>query len=172
MYGRKLKDARIYDENGALLGVAEAELPDIELITEEIDEFAVAGKPEIPLAGYTDKLTMKIKFTAPTPKASALREPRQHTITIHASIEGYDPVKGETVRMPTRTVIRGMPKKIPILGKLQKGKPTDMEFEFAVHYIKHEENNVEVLEVDVFNLIFKVNGVDYLAETREHLGMS
>lgn len=165
----KLTDAKVYREGNELLGVADVELPSPEMETEKLDPFGISGSIDMPDLGHFKEMSVKIKFRAPTSDARKLREPRTHQLEIYASVQMYDQSKGEFVHVPYKVVIRGVPKKLP-LGKLEKGKPMDMEYELEVVYLKVEENEVETLEIDKLAYIYRVNGVDYLAQVRQNLG--
>jgi P2 family phage contractile tail tube protein len=167
----KVNDARVYYENNALLGVASVGLPDLEYVTEKIEAFGIAGEPEVPNIGHFKDLTAKIKFRTVYEDLTKLSEPRNHQLTIYADIQMFDRGSGEFQHKQLRVVLKGIPKKAPI-GKLEKGKPQEQEYEFSVNYIKGELDGKELFEVDIFNYICKINGKDYLAQIRQNLGMS
>ncbi len=165
----KLTDAKVYREGNELLGVADVELPSPEMETEKLEAFGISGSIDMPNLGHFKEMSVKIKFRAPTSGATKLREPKTHQLEVYASVQTYDQSKGEFTHVPYRVVIRGIPKKLP-LGKLEKGKPMDMEYELEAVYLKVEEENKEVLEIDKLAYVYKVNGTDYLSQVRQNLG--
>jgi len=167
----RLKDARVYDENGNLIGVAEVELADIEYIAEKLEALGISGNPEMPLEGHVENMTAKFKFKTLSSDTYELLKPEAKLLTVYAVTQNYDPAQGKNVEEQIRTVLKVIPKKFP-LGKLQKGKPMDVDIEMTVIYLKQEIEGEEVLEIDPLNYIFKVKGIDYLADTRQKLGMS
>jgi P2 family phage contractile tail tube protein len=167
----KVNDARVYYENNALLGVASIELPDLEYVTEKLDPFGIAGEPEVPNIGHFKDLTAKVKFRTIYEDLTKLAEPKNHQLTVYADIQFFNNVSGEFEHKQLRIVLKGIPKKAPI-GKLEKGKPQEQEYEFSVNYIKAELDGREVLEIDILNYICKINGTDYLSQVRQNLGMA
>ena len=165
----KLTDAKVYLEGNALLGVADVELPSLEMETEKLEAFGIAGSVDMPSLGHFKEMSLKLKFRAPTQNARKLREPKTHQLELYASVQMYDQSRGEFTHTPYKVVLRGIPKKLP-LGKLEKGKPMDMEYELEVVYLKVEEENREVLEIDKLAYVYKVNGTDYLSQVRQNLG--
>ena len=55
-------------------------------------------------------------------------------------------------------------------GKLAPASPAEASGEYAVTYFATYIGGVKVLEIDILNFIFFVNGVDYLADVRKALG--
>lgn len=67
--------------------------------------------------------------------------------------------------------LKGTPKTITP-GNLVVGDNMDTETEFEVFYMKIFLGNKERVELDKYNYIYKVDGVDYLASVRSDLGKS
>jgi len=166
----KVNDARVYYENNTLLGVASIELPDLEYVTEKLDPFGIAGEPEVPNIGHFKDLTAKVKFRAIYEDLTKLAEPKNHQITIYADIQTFSNVTGEFHHRQLRIILKGIPKKAPI-GKIEKAKPQDIEYEFSVNYVKVELDGKELMEIDVFNYICRINGKDFLVPVRLNLGL-
>ena len=57
------------------------------------------------------------------------------------------------------------------LGNMVIVDSQEAETEMEVYYMKYELDGKEQVEIDRYNYIFKVNGYDYLADTRRNLGM-
>ena len=68
-------------------------------------------------------------------------------------------------------VVAGVPKTTE-LGKLDVGTTSDTKTTLEVNYIKVTIDGKDVLELDKFNYICSIGGVDYLAEVREALGLT
>jgi len=77
---------------------------------------------------------------------------------------------GDIVTAPQKIVIGGMVKKHS-LGKLEIAKAQDCEVELDADYLKLTLDGEDILEVDKFAMVFKVNGTDHLASVRSDLGM-
>lgn len=66
--------------------------------------------------------------------------------------------------------IKGFTKKLDP-GKLTVMESQEASTEHEVYYLKAYFSGIEVLEIDKYNFIYKVNGTDYLEDVRNALGM-
>lgn len=67
-------------------------------------------------------------------------------------------------------VIRGRHKQIS-MGTAKPGDNNNIPVTTSVSYYKLSVNGKEIIEIDVLGFIFKVNGVDRLAEKRKAMGL-
>lgn len=67
-------------------------------------------------------------------------------------------------------VVRGRHTEID-MGKAKPGDKTEFKVKSSLTYYKLTINGTEKIEIDVLNMIFKVNGVDRLAEQRKAIGL-
>lgn len=82
----------------------------------------------------------------------------------------YDSASGKYKVGNVKCVVRGVPKKTE-LGKLDVGTTTGTANTIETAYIKVTIDGETVLELDKFNYICNIGGVDYMADVREALGM-
>ena len=57
------------------------------------------------------------------------------------------------------------------LGKLAVGADTGATTTLELDYFKLDKDDTNVIEIDKYNQIFKVNGKDYLSDVRRALGL-
>jgi P2 family phage contractile tail tube protein len=76
----------------------------------------------------------------------------------------------EVIEMPVVVYMKGIPTK-HTSGTYKSGEGTEGETTFSVHYFKLEVDGEEIVEVDIRNNIYKVDGEDLLAEYRQNLGI-
>lgn len=67
-------------------------------------------------------------------------------------------------------VVRGRHSEID-MGKAKTGDKTDFKVKSTLTYYKLSINGKEKIEIDLLNMVFKVNGVDRLAEQRKACGL-
>lgn len=162
----KLNDYNLYNEAEKLVGVeAECELPNFESITTKISGAGILGEVESPNVGHFGSMKLPIAFRTVSKESGKLLEPRSHTLTLRADQGSYDVSKGQIGHQKLKVVVRGRPVKYEP-GKLKSGEPTGTKVELELYYIKIECTGETLVELDKFNSIFVVNGVDYLAEVR------
>lgn len=164
-----LTDASIYKDGVGLLGVGSIEMPDFEFMTESIAGLGIAGEVDAPVVGHMKSMSAKIKWNTCNETATSLLAPEAHQLEIYASVQAYDAGSGTYEHQPVKAVIKAPPKKVGI-GKMEPGKKMEPETELEVYYLKLWQNGKEMVEVDKFNYIFNVLGVDYLAKVRANLG--
>ena len=75
---------------------------------------------------------------------------------------------GNYIVQSVKCVIRCVPKNTEP-GKLDVGTLSDTKNTFEVDYIKISIDGEERVELDKYNYICKIDGVDYLSEVREAL---
>lgn len=166
----KLINFRIYNDGTDLLGTADVELPDLDWMTEDITGAGVAGKVESPVIGHFDSMVLKINWRTVTENSLTLTQSKIHSLDARGSIQHFDVSSGEYETKALKIVAKVMPKKVG-LGKLEPAKMQGNTNEFEVIYLKVFLAGAEKIEIDKYNFIAIVDGVDYLASVRGDLGL-
>ncbi len=166
-----LTNARIYKEGNVLLGAAKIDLPDFEFMSESIAGLGIAGEVDVPIVGHFASMTTTLTWNTTTEDAVKLLIPEAHQLDVRGSIQVYDAGTGKFHDEAVKVVMRTMPKKVGI-GSFEPAKKMDSETELEVAYIKVSQNGKELVEVDKFNFIFRVNGTDYMSKIRQNMGMN
>lgn len=86
-------------------------------------------------------------------------------LTIRGACQSTDS-EGNIAFKPIRCVVRGRSKKLAA-GKFKNGNPMDTSVSLTVLYILIEVDGETIIELDKLNEVFKVNGIDMLAEIKE-----
>lgn len=163
----KLTDYNIYNEGELLIGTnGDITLPDLEAITSEISGAGIAGTMEDPTPGYFGSLELEMKFRTVSEESSRLMIPQAHTLTLRAAQTRHDPATGKNSQEGLKVVCRGVPKSYSV-GTFKQGEPTETTTKLELSYIKITRGSVVVLELDKFNHIFVVEGIDYMKEIRD-----
>ncbi len=163
----KLTDYNIYNENDMLIGTdGETQLPDLEAMTSEISGAGIAGSMEDPTPGYFGSLELELKFRTISEESGNLAAPKAHTLTLRAAQTKHNPADGTNLQEGVKVVVRGITKSYS-LGKFKQGETTDTAVKIELSYIKITRGNKEVLELDKFNHIYVVNGIDYMKSIRD-----
>jgi P2 family phage contractile tail tube protein len=168
---QQLINSKVYVVGADLIGMGDVELPDVEHMSETMSGSGMGGEYDSPTIGHVKGMKAKFKFRAAYGTNVALIKPTPTLYDIRASIQALDAATSAYVSYPVRAVINAVPmKKAP--GKMEPGKKMDSDLELSVSYYKLIIDGKEVLEVDQLNFIFKVEGEDFLASVRSHLGMT
>lgn len=167
----KLNDFAVYLEGEtSQLGLATVDLPDMQALTEETAGAGIAGKVENPVVGHYDSMTMKLNWRMMTSNVSILSAPKVHALDLRGALQKYNAAEGTVGFTALKIVARGMPKNTG-LGKFVSGKMMDNASEFELSYLKISIDDEPVVEIDKYNHVCTVHGVDYLARVREILGI-
>lgn len=150
--------------------IVDVDLPDVQFMSENITGAGIAGEIESPTLGHTSPLNMTLNIRTLIDEDFKYLEPRAYSLEIKAGMQSYNQSEGKIQVKKLSVMVKGIPKGFS-LGKASVGKPTDSKREFAVTYLKVEYEGKEVLEIDKTNMIFKVNGTDFLVDLRAAMGM-
>lgn len=167
----KLISFRVYEDGADLLGVADAELPSLKAMTEEVKGAGIAGKVDSPVLGHYDSMTIKLSWRTVTRPTVSLAQPKVHSLDLRGAIQVMNAGAGEYKVVPLKVAVRCIPKDTG-LGKLDVGAKSDASNEFEVVYIKVTLDGETVLEIDKYNYICIIDGVDFLKQVREALGLA
>lgn len=159
----------VYEDATEHVGIAEATLPEISNITEEISGAGIGGKVESVILGAIEAMTTTLNFRTVTKNAIKLHEPREHHIDLRAAQQQKDTTKGVTEVVKVKHLLTLTPKKLNP-GKVATASAAEVSGEYATTYFATYIDGKKVLEVDPLNYIYFVNGVDYLADVRKALG--
>lgn len=168
----RLVGYNLYDtteKNEKLVGAqAEAELPSFEAITSQLSGAGILGEIENPNPGHFGSMTLPITFRTVSQESTKLFAPGSKSVTLRADQSSYDVAGGKILHRPLKVVVVGRAKSFET-GKAKAGDPTDTKVTLEIIYIKIELDGFTLIELDKFNYIFVVNGVDYLADVRNNI---
>lgn len=161
----------VYNDSQTLYGIAEVSLPDFEAMAESMSGSGIAGESEIPVIGQFGSMKMSLKWRTVTKEGAALLAQKAHSLELRGSCQRYNSESGTLSSYPVKITTKAVPKKYG-LGSFNIGKSSDAENEFEILYIKVTVDGDEVLELDKFAYIFRVDGTDYLESVRSDLGLT
>jgi hypothetical protein len=164
-----LTDFNAYRNGSEYLGVADVELPNLEAMTQTLSGAGIAGEIEIPILGLFGSMTTTINWRTLDKATFKLARLEAQQIDFRGSIQGFDTGSSTITHTPLKVTMRVLPKNTN-LGSLTTGNPMESGNELEVIYIKIIYDGVTVTEIDRFNYICIIDGVDYSAKIRANLG--
>lgn len=159
----------VYEGANEFLGMAEATLPEISMIAEEIKGAGIAGSFSGPYAGHFEPMSLTLNFRSTTRAAVQLLKPEAHQIELRVAQQKWDNNSGKNIVESVKHVVVATPLKYAP-GKLASASPTDGSGEYSVSYYAMFIDGQKVIEIDIINFICYINGEDYLADVRTALG--
>lgn len=170
MVPEKLINFRVYQDGDDLLGISDVTLPKLDSITETVKGAGVAGEIDDPTIGHFGSMELELNWRSLVKSNIVLAKPTGVHLDLRGACQGHDRAKNVLKTMPVKIVVEGTPKSTD-LGKLDMGATTDTKNTIEVTYIKITVDGETVLEIDKFNYICVIGGVDYMADIRDALGL-
>lgn len=137
-------------------------------ITHKVEEFRGGGmNAPIELEMGMEKLEASFTIKEHVKENAAslgLLDGQSIQITLRGAVDTGNEVKSIVIQM------RGRAKEMD-QGTWKPGEDTPIKFALSLDYYKYLIAGSEVLEIDVLNFIYKVNGRDKLEEQRKALGL-
>lgn len=165
----RVTNANVYINGTSMLGQAEEiDLP--KLVAKMVEHKALGMQGSVELPSGFDKMESRIKWNAFYQNAMLLMADPYEVVNLQcrASVETYSST-GRTAQTPLVVFMRGQFKSVPT-GNFKQQDNVEFESNLAVTYVKVEHNGVALVEFDALANIFKVNGVDKLAQYRANIG--
>jgi len=162
-------DFFVYEDGRTLIGVADVALPDIAFMSASLTGAGVGGTVDTPLAGMLEAMTLTLNFKSVTDSAVDLASPKKHNITIMAAGQDWDTVDVDKVIWADRYELVVFPKNMKG-GTIAPAAQSDASGEYAVYYFAGYKDDEKRFEIDQFNQICNINGVDHMAAVRRALG--
>ncbi|MBQ7154845.1 MAG: phage major tail tube protein [Synergistaceae bacterium] len=167
----KLTKFQIYNDDNALLGIADGNFPSLEFQTSEIKGAGLVGTIDSPGRGGFSSIVVTLNWRITTPEFMALAAPKGHNLDMYAEHLYMDAGAGEYVSKQFHIYMRAFTKKLD-MGELADMDSQGASTEHEVYYIKVEIDGKEHIEIDKYNYIYKVDGTDYLEDMRHALAMN
>lgn len=160
---------RVYKDATEYCGMAEVALPELSQITEEVKGAGIAGAFNGAFVGHMEAMSLTLNFRSVTRDALKLAAPVNHQIDLRAAQQAWNAVAGQFEQTAVKHVLIVSPTKFNP-GKLAPAASAEASGEFSVTYYATFIDGVKMLEVDILNFIYYVDGTDYLADVRKALG--
>lgn len=159
----------VFEDDVEQLGVATATLPTLSSVMQTVSGAGISGNVEVGIAGYYDTMELGLAFRNFTSCNVRLSEPRLHNLQLRAALQVEDPLNGVVKIQEVKHVFVVFPK-TDAGGSMAPASPSNGSGTYAVRYWATYIDGERMREVDPFNSICFINGVDYLADVRAALG--
>ena len=162
-------DFEVFEDSINLIGLAKVSLPAVTSTTISMMGAGIGGTVETPLAGMIEAMTTSMDFRSTTDAIVSLMAPKKHHITLRAVEQEWDMFQVEQAYRGLKVVIVLLPKSTKP-GTIAPAAASDASGEYSVFYYAAYKDGECLWEIDPFNQIFRVKGVDYWADIRKLLG--
>lgn len=164
---------RVYEDSINEVGLATITLPDITNMVVTLMGSGMMGEVDVPIMGMIKNMVLGMKFLSHSdPKTFALfLEQRKHQIELRVAEEFWDIEDAEIGMWANKYVFIARPKDMKT-GTIAPAAAADATGQFDVYLYAAYRDGAELWYIDKRNMIFRVNGVDYMADVRKALGYS
>ena len=163
-------DYLMYKDGIELLGVAKVTMPSIKYKTVTATGAGLMGEATIPLASMIDPMTLGIDFSSVTDAIVQLGTNEWHDVILYAADQYFDSVTRKEELEQVRFEMSIRPTEIN-QGTIQTASAADASGVYSVCNYTVYKDGKKVMDIDQFNQIHEVNGVDNAAKVRQALGM-
>ncbi|ODN41547.1 phage major tail tube protein [Piscirickettsia litoralis] len=158
-----LKNFHLFLDGESWAGLAtEVTLPSFEINTE--DHRAGGMDSSVPIDLGMEKMEAAFTLNEFVPKTFKMFGKWDTLLRFKGTLSGPNGAQSMEV------VMRGLIKKVDP-GSIKSGEVSELKGDITLTYCKVSINNEDLIEVDVLNMIRKIDGVDQLEEQRNHLGL-
>ena len=163
-----VRDFNLYLSGNRLGGTTgEVSLPDFEAMTATISGNGILGEYEAAVPGHFGSMEQEIPFRCVNEDYFKMVDPTQPVeLTLRGSIQYTDTTTHGTGEAGMRVVMSGRPKKFAV-GTVKQREGMDSAITLELSRIIVELDGTERVALDKFNGVYRVNGVDVLAKTRQ-----
>lgn len=170
-FPEKVNDMRVFVPGRPdYKGIGDVKLPSFEPLTDTISGAGLAGEYDSVSFGQFGSMKFGINWRMITDELEEFLKLDAVMVDCRIANQEYDTTAGAQKFVPNRVLVRGQVTKND-LGKAEKGSSYEGQTEIEVTYIKLERNGKTLVELDKFNYIYVVSGVDYMQRIRAALGM-
>jgi len=163
-------DYVVYEHGGPLIGVAKVTMSPIKYKTVTTTGAALMGDVNIPLASMIEPMSVNIDFSSVADAVVQLGTNEWHDISLCLADQYFDGVTRTEELEQIRFEMSIRPTEIN-LGTIQTASAADASGAYSMcKYTVYKEGE-KVIDIDQFNQIHEINGVDNAANVRKALGM-
>ena len=157
--------------NNKYLGtVSSVDLPDIQFKTATLSGLGIAGDLKVPIPS-AEPMEATIHFREPTEDVYGLFTPDIHHIEIRSIVRHQSTAPHSIKRVEDRYVLIIEPLSLK-LGSIKTAEEQGLELPVTVYSITGYHGEKRILMLDPMNIIWEINGVDYMKRVRELGGIA
>ncbi len=159
----------VYEDGVNFCGMSSATLPDIAFLTQQVSGPGIAGNVDAVLTGMMEAMNLTLNFRNATDAATKLASPQRHNIDLRVAEQHWDTEKVIKGVSADKYIMVAIPKKTSP-GSVAPASAADANGEYAVYYYAGYRDGKKLWEIDPWNYICIINGVDYMKDVRKALG--
>ena len=164
-------DYLMYENGGALIGIAKVTMPTIKYKTVTASGAGLMGDVTIPLAAMIEAMTFNIQFSSVTDAAVELGTNEWHDVSLYAADQYFDSVSRKEEIEQNKFELSIRPTETSA-GTIATASAADASGAYSVCKYAVYKNGARVIDIDQFSQVHEVNGVDNAVPVRKAMGMT
>lgn len=164
----QVNNFRVYIAGGAYLGFSDFTVPPIINQTDELRGSMLAGPIQVPVIGHVEDLTMSMSIFALFPGCQKFLYQTSLNIQMNGVVQYMDNTTGGLSKAPWNFLFTSYPKEFNT-GRFQQGAKPDMTHTRMVTAMQVFYAGQRIVYLDKGNMVFEVDGIDYLSQDRTWL---
>jgi len=116
-----------------------------------------------------DAMSLTLNFRSATDAAVSLMAPKRHNIDLRVAEQNWDTSKIAKTISADKYVMVVIPKSTKP-GSVAPASAADASGEYSVYYYAGYKDGKKLWEIDPWNYICNIGGVDYMKDVRKALG--
>ena len=169
LHPESIVDFEVYEDIVNFVGIAQVTLRNINSLTQDITGAGISGTVEAVLIGMIDKMNATFNFRSATEAAVKLLKPEKHLLDLRVAEQHWDSVGTQRTIQADKYILGVIPKNFTP-GDIVPATTSNANGEYSVYYYAAYKDGKQIWEIDQFNYICKIGGVDYMADVRKALG--
>lgn len=159
----------VYSDGEQQIGVTnEMSIAELNAKTATIDGAGIAGSYDVPVVGNFDSIKQTIPFRSLITSTIDFTNPQKvQNLTIRGSLQVTDKSTGVSDYTGLRLVIKGRATGFNP-GQIRQGQSMNASVTIECMYVLYEVGGKNMFELDKWNGIYKVNGVDLMEKARQY----
>jgi P2 family phage contractile tail tube protein len=160
----------VFLEGGRALGTSEVTLPVLEHMTQDVTGAGINGTVNSPIKGHFASTNMTLTFRTVTDKTAKFLPQQAQHIELWASLQQYNRAAGMYEDIQHKIVTKSVLKNYT-LGTLAVASLQGVALLFEILAMRSIINGVEEFEIDKYNGIYVVNGVNMMESIWRNVGL-
>ena len=166
-----LINCEVYEQGTRLIGLANVTLPEMNQLTSEVSGAGIAGKIEVPVEGQFESMEVTLHWRTLFTTPLTLMKSGGTQLSCRGAMQHYEASSGQVKIVPVRCDVRARHTSTN-LGEFSTGETTETETKLVCDYVKLVVDDKTVVELDIYNYVYNVNGTDLMKSVRSALGLS
>lgn len=142
--------------------------PSLEFLSDTLSGAGILGEIDMPTLSQLAAMEVELSLKKTNEDAIALFAPGTHELEIRWINDAIDTAGAKVIRSVNKDIIKCVPMSMD-LGKVETNATNDASLKAQVLYFQYLQAGVTMVEIDRLNNVFKIGGVDYMAELRDAL---